>query len=482
MSYSPSGLASYVSLHRGQESVTVPIWKQTAGEFPYPEFSTLYNIYVSDPDMYAAVNFIANRALSHGWHIECAETADPSYREDAEEFLTDWLNVVQWGDRRNETGFTPLLRNMTREMGWGGNSILEMIPGPEQIEKFAQVQLTSIWKAQRDDTGALTALWQQMSINPRALTPSKYIIYSWMQQNREPFAKGLLQPVSQPKPNMINGGWIPPLIAIKWQMEDDARRRLHVQASPHTIFGIPGLSVNEQKSMAEAIRQAPADERFITNVPVNVATDVPTGRGTFQAEFDLLDAKIKSATGNVLTEMLTGKGFSYASAVKAGSLGDEIVWDMQAVIASNTENWILSPLLEQNGFDAVLLKPKLVWNIPDNPQEWTIADLNAAYQNGAITLQDFIRNAKQFGKWDLDDPVPMQPMAPPMGQDQNVAMPGNLITNPAQALDPQAYANMMQIQSEIEALRKQLSSLEALAAVSVGMASTIDSPQRKKHK
>ena len=459
MSYSPTGLASYVNLHRGQESVVVPIWKQTAGEFPNPTFQTLYDVFSADPDFSAAGYFISNRGLSHGWHVECSETVEDSYKTDAEEFLTDWLENVRWGDQRNERGFTPLLRVMVPELTWGGNTLLEMIPSPDQIQALAQVQLTSIWKAQRDDTGALTAIWQFPSINPRALTPSKYILYSWRLMNREPFGKGLLQSVVMPKPNMINGGWIPPLAATKWQMEDDARRRLHVQASPHTIFSVKGQSDSANKAMAEAIRSAPADERFLTNTEVGVVSDVPPGRGTFQAEFDQINNEIKSATGNVLSEMLTGKGFSYASAVKAGSLGDEIVWDMQAVISSNTESWILQPVLEQNGFDSVLLKPKFVFNIPDNPQEWNIADLITAFQNGAISQADFIRNAKQFGKWDLDDPLPQ--MNPTMGQPQpqaqagNIPQPGNLITNPQQSLDPVAMQNMMQVQAKYESLQRR---------------------------
>ena len=125
MSYSPTGLASYVNLHRGQESVVVPIWKQSAGEFPNPTFQTLYDVFNADPDFSAAGYFISNRGLSHGWHIECNDKINPNDKEDAEIFLTDWLDSVQWGDRRNERGFTPLLRAMIPELVWGGNSILE---------------------------------------------------------------------------------------------------------------------------------------------------------------------------------------------------------------------------------------------------------------------------------------------------------------------------------------------------------------------
>ena len=95
MSYSPTGLSDSMVMARMQESVVVPIYRQVAGEFPSPTFQNLMEIYISDPYIYSAVNFIANRALSRGYHIECEQSVE-GY-EDAEQFLTDWLEYVQWG-------------------------------------------------------------------------------------------------------------------------------------------------------------------------------------------------------------------------------------------------------------------------------------------------------------------------------------------------------------------------------------------------
>ena len=484
MSYSPSGLANGITFRRGQESVVVPIWRQAAGEYPFPDFRVLRDIYLSDPDMYSAVNFVGNRALSRGYHIECNPNV-PNH-EEAEEYLTDWLECVAWGYRQNERGFLPLLRIMARELAWGGTTILEMCGDPagkappDVITSLIQVQLSSIWKFQRDSDGNLAAIWQYMSINPVALRPEKYIMFQWNMVDRNPFGYGLIHPVALAKPNMITGGTIPPLIAIKWQMEEDMRQRMHRYGNPRTIFTAKALSREEIKPMAEVLKDPRADFSGITNADVGIASDSPPGRMNFGPDLDYLDGRIKAATGNVLSEMLTGKGFSYASAVKAGSLADELVWDMQQVLKLNIEMAILRPVLNQSGqFDANLLKPKLEFNPPDPFTEFGANDLNALFQSGAISAMDVVRNLRKVARLDLDDPV--QPQQP-MGMQPQMPNAGQQPADPMQQLDPTAYQNLMQVQANFERIATWWARAREAVAVGGGAASIVSSPQKRKAK
>ena len=479
---------------RMQESVVTPIYKQVSGEFPSPTFGQLRDIYISDPDMYTAVNFVSNRALSRGYHIECNPNV-PGH-EDAEEYLTDWLDNVRWGDRRNERGYTPLLRIISRELGWGGASLIELLE-PDQITEFAQVQLSSLWKFQRNDVGELTAIWQYPQINPRALTPSRYLLFGWNLVDRNPFAFGLTHPVALSKPNMITGGTIPPLISIKWQIEDDIRRRLHRLGGPHSIFGVKGVNEDDAKAIAEYLQNPTADQSMITDIDVTVASDVPSARMNFVGELDYMDGRIKAATGNVLSEMLTGKGFSYASAVKAGSLADELVWDQQQVISTDTNYGILYPVLEQSGeFDPVLMKPRFVFNTPDPPVDMSIESLQGLYTSGGISQADLVRNLKKWARLDLDDPLQQGPFATSPGvpnapqSPQSVANPGQLLT-PSQGqisvnplgIDDSAYQNMLQVQQQYERISTDLKrKLEAMAAGQAGTASAIQQPKKLKRR
>ena len=160
---------------------------------------------------------------------------------------------------------------------------------------------------------------------------------------------------------------------------------------------------------------------------------------------------------------------------------------MQSVIKTNTEYGLLYPVLEQNGFDSVLLKPKFVFNPPDPFTELGMSDLNTAFQLTAITKADFVRNARKIGKLDLDDPIePVMQPGLPMAAPANTANPGDLITNPAPKgnplnIDPNAYQNLMQVQADFENIAKDLKRrLEDLAAGAQGAASAVSAPKKRK--
>ena len=92
--------------------------------------------------------------------------------------------------------------------------------------------------------------------------------------NRSPWGHGLTYPLSRPRVGP-KGEVIPPLILIWWQMQDDARKRLHRYGAPHAILGAPGMDPTTGKAIAEAISDPDAASSFLTNAPVSVAMDTP---------------------------------------------------------------------------------------------------------------------------------------------------------------------------------------------------------------
>jgi len=139
--------------------------------------------------------------------------------------------------------------------------------------------------------------------------------------------------------------------------------------------------------------------------------------------------------------------------------------------------------LEQNGFDAYLLKPKFVFNPPDPFAEITLEGLNQALQIGAITQADYVRNAKKLGKLDLDDPVltgpfPAAPtqMSPNRGNIPSQPQPGTTMPMP---LDPNAQANLASVQGELESLTKKL---KEIMSGGTGAGSAVQGIQQKKPK
>jgi len=415
-----------------QQSVTVPGYKQTAGEYPDPNFPFLRDIYLKDTDVYTAVNFITNRAISRGYHIECDANAPNYLKTECEEYLTDFLEYVRWGDRRNERGFKPLAKTMLQEMGYAGTTILEEID-PEKISAFASVPPSSVWKFQRDYTGQLVGIWQYPHINPTPLSPDRYAIFRWNTVDRNPWGYGLAHSLAYPRVGP-RGELIPPVILSWWQMQDDARLRLHRYAVPRSIFGVKGISLNEAKDMAETMKDPEASASIITNAEVGVAMDSPTARGNFAPEFDLIRNRVDIGLNAMLSVILASdKKFAYSSARVGQDISDIIVWDLQQNFKSTTENEILAPIAEQAGFDTNLLRPSFEYNIPDEPQEYTVADiLNAvkvidpATGLPLISIQEARDTLKQLVQWPLDETMQATP----------TMMPGQLITNPQPTQSP----------------------------------------------
>ncbi|MHB1910213.1 MAG: phage portal protein family protein [Nitrososphaerales archaeon] len=373
-----------------QESITVPYWKSVAGEYPPVTFPQLRDYYTQDGKAYAAVNLLAGRALSRGGHILC--NPDAPGAQEAEDFIDDWLNYVRWGDRKKERGWKPLSRIIMRELCWAGASGLEQIgiynDSKEcvHLQAFAQLQVSSIWRYQRDDTGQLKAIWQWPSVNPYPLTPSRYIFFDWNVVDRNPFGYGLLHPVAQWRVG-IKGNLIPPMMLIKWQIEDDMRRRIHRYGSPRAIYQFEGMSENEVKPYNEELKDPEADVSFATNSKVDISMDSPTGRINFGPDLDYLDDQVDISLGNPLATLLAAdKGMAYASSYTAADLATTIVYDLQEVYAHTLDTEIIGPVLEQNGYgDPMILKPHWEFNIPEKPDAWTVADVITAWRPDPTT-------------------------------------------------------------------------------------------------
>lgn len=409
---------AYRSAQREQTSITVPGYKQTSGEYPDPNYPFLTYIFTHDTDVYSAVNFLKNRALGRGTHIECSAQAPNYMKSECERYLEDWHKYIRWGDRRNQKGFERLSKIMFQEMGYAGGTILELL-NPDDIRATISVQLSSIWKFERDYTGELQKIWQYPQQNPTPLDPERFAIINWNDVDKNPWGYGLAHSLAYPRV-APNGGSIPPVITTWWQMQDDARRRLHRQASPRAIIGVPNLDETQAKPMAEALKDPEADATFLANTSPSIVLDSPTQRGNFDPEFQLIRNRMDIGLNALLSVMLASdKKFAYNSARVGQDISDIIVWDLQHSFASGWNLQILGPVAEQAGFDVNLLQPELKYNIPDEVQEFTIADvLNAAKTVDPITgrplisIEEARETIKQLAHWPLSDMLPSPPPAP----------------------------------------------------------------------
>ena len=428
MSFNPrASMNAALAWASGQQSVITPVYKTTAGEYPDPNFPFLLDIYKRDTDVYTAVNFISNRALGRGGHVECSPQAPNYMRSECEDFMEDYLRYIRWGDRRNERGWGPYSKIVAQELGYAGTSIAELLE-PGKIDAMAAVQISSVWKFTRSMDGGLTGIYQYPQFNASPLDPDRFIVWRWNSVDRNPWGYGLAHSLAYPRIGP-KGESIPPLILTWWGMQNDAAQRLRRYAVPHALFQAKGLSTDEAKPIADALKDPTAGGSYLTNAEIGVAMDAPTSRGNFQPEFDLIRNRIDIGLNALLSVMLASdKKFAYNSARVGQDTSDIIVWDLQQNMKTTTDNDFLAPVADQNGFDVNLLQPQWVYNIPDEPQEYNVADVINAFTQVIITKQDAVKILKELASWDI---APVLPTPTPM--------PGNLPmqTQPATPLVPQ---------------------------------------------
>lgn len=429
MSYNPLARTIAFSRAMHQESVVVPIYKQTAGEYPVPSFDELTSVIARDQDLFTSICFIRNRALSRGFKAKCDGNAPNYFRTEAEEFLEDWSEAVRWGDAINERGYKVLAKDLFFEQVGLGTSIVEKINDDyDRFVALAHVQASSIWRYQRDEYGNLVYIWQLPTHNPRPLTPSRYIVWAWNRMNREPFGRGISHPLTTWRSG-ADGTLMWPPIYRWWQMQDSIARKMQRYGNPHTIFTLKAASREEASAASQYLRDPAADTSYVTDFDTSAVSDSPqAGRMNIGPDLDWWTQRFQAGLGTAVVKLLTESDNNRAGSQVKTEIEDILIWDAKDAFANTTDFEIYYPVLQQNGFDAPSLRPHLTYNMPDDPEEYTFADLIKAATpdpttgQALITPQEFRRNAKHWG-WDVDDDPDM------------TTAPGNLQT-PANQVVP----------------------------------------------
>ena len=116
---------------------------------------------------------------------------------------------------------------------------------------------------------------------------------------------------------------------------------------------------------------------------------------------------------------------------------DIVVWDLQRSFKRTTDYGLVVPVASQGGYDINLLKPALVYNIPDKPTEPKIADIPQFVQLGIISKQEARLWLKEFGDVPIPEQMPpelmQQPQMPPM---MEVSLVSNILGQQQTMIDP----------------------------------------------
>lgn len=381
---------------REDKAIIVPLYRVATGEYQPESIKSAIDAYIHDTDIFDAINFISNAALSQGFYV----TGDQEYRSGKVVDLVDEFNrSIRWGNRRGERGLAELLRIVTKELLYGGNTFIEMLT-PNNLQMLNQVELSSIYKIYRNEAGDISKIQQLIGGKLNDLDPDSIIHIPWLQIDREPFGRGLIQPLIAPRID-VKGRQIPPLYKIKASLEYDIYRMIHRRGVPRSVFSFPEASDEIIQSYSQELKDPDVDASFATNTQVAIASE---GSGPAQGLQNLilhLDKRFQAGLQTPINNLLNSSGYTEASARVAEELGMLIVKDLQMRLKHAIENELYERIILQAGLDPEKAKIELHWGARQEP-EYTLTDLVNVFDRKLITVSEARKILRKVG-WELED-------------------------------------------------------------------------------
>lgn len=408
------------SRHIRDNAIIVPNYRVATGEFQPENVRSAIDAYIHDSDIFNAVNFISNAALSPGFYV----TGNEEYwNGKVVDLVEDFNRSIRWGNRRGEKGLAELLRIVTKELLYGGNTFIEMLT-PNNLQMLNQVELSSIYKIYRNEAGDVNKIQQQIGGRFNDLDPETIIHIPWLQIDREPFGRGLIQPLISPCTD-LKGQQIPPLYKIKASLQFDIWRMIHRKGVPRSIFSFPEAGDELIQVYQEALKDPDVDVSFTTNAKVDVAVEQG---GPAQGIANLIlffDKRFQAGLQTPINNLLNSSGYTEASSRTAKELGGLIVKDLQMRLKQAIETELYDRIILQAGLDPKKARIELHWGSKEEP-EYTLTDLGNMFDRRLVTISEARKMLRKIG-WELEDDTALSQAMPTatVAKSQQVAIPND---------------------------------------------------------
>ncbi len=396
------GIVSWIADRFGRrtvqedQAIIVPLYKTAIGEYQVENIRDAIDAYTHDPDIYNAVNFICNAALSQGYYV----TGSEDYKNGkALDLINEFNDTIRWGNRRSEKRLAPWLRIITHELVYGGNSFTEMLT-PQKLEMLNQVQLSSIYKIYRSPQGDINRIQQLIGGRLNDLDPETIIHIPWLQIDREPFGRGLIQPLIAPKLD-VKGRQVPPFYKIKASLEYDLYRMVHRRGVPRSVFSFPEAGDELIESYSKELQDPDVDASFATNTPVKIESEQGGPAQGVPNIIHWLSDRFHVGLQTPINALITASGFTEASARVAQELGELVVQDLQLRLKYAIEDELYDRILVQNGFDSKQARIEFHWG-KETDYEYNLNDGLGLFDRNAMSVQELRRMARKIGI-ELDD-------------------------------------------------------------------------------
>ncbi|MHB8700437.1 MAG: hypothetical protein ACYC7D_05405 [Nitrososphaerales archaeon] len=402
-----------------ENAIIVPNYRVATGEYQAENIRSAIDAYIHDTDIFNAVNFISNAALSTGFYV----TGDEEYKNGKVVDLVEEFNLsIRWGNRRGEKGLAELLRIVTKEMLYGGNTFIEMLT-PKSLQSLNQVELSSIYKIYRNEAGDINKIQQLIGGRLNDLDPETIIHIPWLQIDREAFGRGLIQPLIAPRLD-LKGRQIPPFYRIKASLEYDIYRMIHRRGIPRSIFSFPEAGDELIQSYAEELKDPDVDVSFTTNAKVDVAVEQGGPAQGISNLITFLDKRFQAGLQTPINNLLNSSGYTEASSRVAKELGGLIIKDVQMRLKQAIETELYERIIVQAGLDPKKARIELHWGARSEP-DYTLTDLGNLFDRRLVTVSEARKILRKMG-WELEDDTALGSAIPTatVATSHQIAIPG----------------------------------------------------------
>lgn len=331
----------------------MPAWKSVTGEIPAISFETLLDVYLRDPAVKAAVDFLADEAVGMGFYTTAAEGFDAAKRV-----------VDDFNERVNLDG---LLQIVTREIVAFGNSFCEKIE-PERLENLKLLPIVSIEKILRSKHGELQSYKHTATYGGKNLDPNRIIHFRWNPVSQQPFGIGILHSLCS-RLTLSSSETRPSFVEMKGSMEKGMTEIIKKYAGPTEVWKFPGLRDDKAENYAQKIKSMPREgARFVVNVPAEVDVVTVDPRSRFEAYTEHIWNQYILGLQTPLPKLFTTPGFTEATARAAIEVAERKVMALQRFIKRIVEHEVFAPVLRQAGHDPVKAEVRLEWGLPEKPE------------------------------------------------------------------------------------------------------------------
>ena len=372
----------------------LPAHLSSFGEQPTVSFQDCIEAYLKDPACKAFVDFLADQVVGVGFYTTVNEGYDGA--SGAKEAVDGFCEKV------NLDG---MLQIAAREIIAAGNSFWERIE-PDRIVDLRILPLTSISRIKRDVHGNVQGYVQSASYGGKTLAPERIIHFNWNPVDGEPFGTGVLRPLLEKM--TVGGETRMSFLEMKARIEKMLPEIFEKYAGPDELWIFEGVSDERLTEYQRIIRSKPkAGARFVYNRPADIKTVQIDPRTQFQTYLEHIINQVYLGGETPLPKLFTTPGFTEASAKAAIELAEQKVHALQRFIKRIIEKEIITPLVEQAGYDPMEAGIRLNWGVPEK-LGIVVADLLKATELELIRPDEFRSMMKKMG-WELTAPEKKKP-------------------------------------------------------------------------